>query len=146
MPYDRLYRLDSTLCESRRLSPPPTLGMKWVFRVPYTFQDGMRIPASTYLERFDGLRRLHVLEERRRAGDLDDQTAKAFRFSTPTPTALNWGYGKLACPGRHFASTMIKMVLVELLADYDFAFCPENAHKAKEALMPFLGAQKEDQE
>ncbi|KAI0449781.1 cytochrome P450 [Xylaria acuta] len=141
MPYDRLYRLDSVLCESQRVSPPSVLGMKRLFKLPYTFQDGTHIAAGTYTcmatsaiendptntpypERFDGLRRFRALENRCQAGQLDDTIVKEFRFSNPTPTALNWGYGKLACPGRHFASCVIKMVLVKLLADYEFAFRP----------------------
>ncbi|KAI0118644.1 cytochrome P450 [Nemania sp. FL0031] len=147
MPYDRLYRLDSVLCESQRLSPPSVLGMKRLFKLPHTFRDGTYVAAGTYTcmattaiendpantpnpETYDGLRRFRALEQRRQAGHVDDTVAKEFRFSTPSATALNWGYGKLACPGRHFASCVIKMVLVKLLADYEFAFCP-NTHRPR---------------
>lgn len=38
---------------------------------------------------------------------------------------LTWGYGKLACPGRHFAVNVTKMILARLLMEYDFKF-PDN--------------------
>ncbi|KAI8627518.1 cytochrome P450 [Xylariaceae sp. FL1651] len=142
MPYDRLYRLDSVLCESQRLSPPTALGMKRLFKHSYTFQDGTHVSAGTYTcmatfaiendpvhtpnpEKYDGLRRFHDMENQRQDGRWDENTmAKRFRFSSPTPTALNCGYGKSACPGRHFASCIIKIVLVKLLTDYEFIFPP----------------------
>jgi cytochrome P450 len=141
MPYDRLYRLDSVMSESQRMSPPSLLGMKRLFKSPYTFQDGTHVAAGTYTcmatsaiendsantpepETFNGLRRFHALESKRGVGPFNEAMVRESSFSTPTPTALNWGYGKSACPGRHFATCVIKMVLVKLLAEYDFAFCP----------------------
>lgn len=142
MPYERLYHLDSVLCESQRLSPPTALGMKRLFKQPHTFQDGTHVAAGTYTcmatfaiendpahtpdpEKYDGLRRFHAMESQLQGRRKDENAmAKAFRFSSPTPTALNWGYGKSACPGRHFASCIIKIVLVKLLADYEFTFPP----------------------
>jgi cytochrome P450 len=44
---------------------------------------------------------------------------------------LNFGHGNHACPGRFFASNEIKIVLIELLRNWDFRFLerkgrPEN--------------------
>lgn len=141
--YDELQCLDSVLCESQRLSPPTTLGMKRIFRSSYTFRDGTHVPAGTYVcmpihaiendaahtahpEDYDGLRSFRARGELRPSGDenADKLAAKEFQFSTPTRTALNFGYGKTACPGRFFASVVIKMVLVKLLTDYEFRFLP----------------------
>jgi len=35
---------------------------------------------------------------------------------------LHFGYGKHACPGRFFASYELKMVLAELLLNYEFGY------------------------
>ncbi|KAI8946163.1 hypothetical protein F4801DRAFT_583704 [Xylaria longipes] len=105
MPYDRLYRLDSAMSESQRMSPPSLLGMKRLFKFPYTFQDGTHVTAGTYTciatsviennsantpnpEIFNGPRRFHTLESKRSVSQFNETMAKEFSFSTPTPTAL----------------------------------------------------------
>lgn len=137
--YDRLHRLDSVLRESQRLSPPTTLGMKRLFNEAHTFRDGTHIPAGTYVcmpisaiendimhtpnpERYDGLRAFRAWEQAQEEGN--KTAAKEALFTTPTPSVLNFGYGKSACPGRFFAGVVIKMVLVKMLTEYDFAFLP----------------------
>ncbi|KAI1393093.1 cytochrome P450 [Hypoxylon trugodes] len=139
VPYDKLYRLDSVMRESQRLSPPTTLGMKRFFKKSYTFRDGTFIPAGTYAcmptyaietdakytpnpDRFDGLRHFRILDQRQQAGDPD--AAKELLFSTPAKTNLSFGFGKAACPRRLFASCVVKIVLVKLLTDYEFSFLP----------------------
>ncbi|KAI1345530.1 cytochrome P450 [Xylaria sp. FL0043] len=134
-PYDALEKLDSVLRESQRLSPPTTLGMKRLFRQAYTFQDGTHVSEGTYVampvfaiendpsitaapEKFDGLR---AYRARRHAG-ADSQSE--LLFSSPGPNFLNFGYGKTACPGRFFASVVVKMVIVKALTEYDFKFLP----------------------
>lgn len=134
-PYDALEKLDSVLRESQRLSPPTTLGMKRLFKESYTFQDGTHVPSSTYVclpvyaiendrekvpdrEEFDGLRAYRAS----RLGDAG--SASEHLFSSPGPTFLNFGYGKTACPGRFFASVVVKMVIVKALTDYEFKFTP----------------------
>lgn len=133
--YDLLAKLDSVLRESQRLSPPTTLGMKRLFKQPYTFQDGTHIHAGTYVampvfaiendpekmpnpEKFDGLRAYRASRE----GDVS--SAQEQLFSTPSHNFLNFGYGKTACPGRFFASVVVKMTIVKALTDYEFKFMP----------------------
>ena len=41
-------------------------------------------------------------------------------FVTVSPESLTWGYGNHACPGRFFADSELKIVLVELLRKWDF--------------------------
>lgn len=135
--YDKLHRLDSVMRESQRIAPPTTLGIKRLFKEPHTFRDGTHIPAETYVcmpitaiendaentpnpERYDGLRSFRSWEAAVAAGD--KIAAKNALFTTPTPTVLSFGYGKTACPGRFFAGTVIKIVLVKMLTEYDFAF------------------------
>ncbi|KAK3942829.1 Ent-kaurene oxidase [Diplogelasinospora grovesii] len=133
-PYDALEKLDSVLRESQRLSPPTTLGMKRLFKKAYTFEDGTHVHAGTYTcmpvfaiendpaktlnpEEFDGLRAYRAAREA-----TDDKAAREHLFSSPGPGFLNFGYGKTACPGRFFASVVVKMVTVEALTDYEFKF------------------------
>lgn len=131
-PYDALEKLDSVMRESQRLSPPVTLGMKRLFKQPYTFQDGTHIPADTYAclpiyaigndlpnpEEFDGLRAYRAA----RSKDNNADSAGEYQFSSPSPNYLTFGYGKTACPGRFFASVVIKTVIVKALTDYEFKF------------------------
>lgn len=135
--FDRLHKLDSVLRESQRLSPPTTLGLKRLFKEPYTFTNGTHVTAGTYVcmpitaiendpentpnpEKYDGLRAYRQWEEAQSKGD--KVAAKEALFTTPTKSILNFGYGKSACPGRFFAGAVIKIALVKLLSEYDFAF------------------------
>ena len=38
------------------------------------------------------------------------------------PGNLSWGNGRFSCPGRWYASAMMKMLLATLLLEYDFEF------------------------
>lgn len=141
LPYDRLHKLDSVLLESQRMSPPTILGLKRLFRKDYTFQDGTYVSEGTYVcmpihaiendvkhtanpEEFDGLRAFRARQtfQDDSKGLQSKSNDSDLLFSTPTPTTLNFGYGKTACPGRFFASVVIKMVLVKMLTEYDFSF------------------------
>lgn len=142
--YDSLYKLDSVLSESQRMSPPTTLGMKRIFYEDYTFQNGLHIPKGTYTAmpiyaiendeehtsnpaKFDGLRNYRLMLEHQAisgSGDGSDEDMRRFRFSTPSRTVLNFGYGRHACPGRHFASLVLKILFVKLLMQYEFKFLP----------------------
>ncbi|KAI0469890.1 putative cytochrome P450 [Xylariaceae sp. FL0804] len=106
-------------------SPPTTTGLKRLFQQPYTFRNGLQVARGTYVclpiyyiendpaktpspETFDGLRYAN----------------RNIRFISLTPTSLNFGYGKAACPGRFFASLKPKMLLVKRLTEYNFRFLP----------------------
>ncbi|KAK3291243.1 cytochrome P450 [Chaetomium fimeti] len=135
-PYEALDKLDSVLRESQRMSPPTTMGMKRWFKEAYTFQDGTHVRAGTYAcmpvyaiendpaklpdpERFDGLRAYRAARE-----TSDPEKARLFKFSSPAPDFLNFGYGKTACPGRFVAGVVVKTVIVKALTDYEFKFLP----------------------
>lgn len=42
------------------------------------------------------------------------------QFVSTSPESLNFGHGNHTCPGRFFASNEIKVILVELLRNWDF--------------------------
>lgn len=41
-------------------------------------------------------------------------------FVTVSPESLTWGYGNHACPGRFFADSELKVILIKLLRKWDF--------------------------
>ncbi|XDG06998.1 hypothetical protein ABKA04_006613 [Annulohypoxylon sp. FPYF3050] len=152
IPYDQLYKLDSVLRESQRMSPPTVLGMKRLFKQSYTFQSGLHVSQGTYVcmptyaiendpeytpnpELFDGLRSYRQIV----AFDKQDgKAAKGFRFTDPAPTVLNFGYGKTACPGRFFAGLMLKMLFARFLTRYDCKFLPGTKRPANMMVHEFL--------
>jgi hypothetical protein len=46
------------------------------------------------------------------------------QFISSDPNNINFGYGRNACPGRFFASNEIKVILIELLRNYDVGLGP----------------------
>ena len=97
---------------------------------PITLSDGTYIPAKTLLlapsmaissdpeiyenpDQFDGLR-YYRLRER------SPQDANRHQFATVSKTMMHFGEGRHACPGRFFASHEIKMILADLVLQYDF--------------------------
>lgn len=55
------------------------------------------------------------------AHDADTQQAES-AYSAIEPGNLSWGHGRFSCPGRWYASAMMKLLLATLLLDYDFHF------------------------
>ncbi|KAI1384137.1 putative cytochrome P450 [Hypoxylon trugodes] len=121
--YDSLYKLDSRM-----------------FNEDYTFQNGLHVPKGTYTampiyaiendtahtpnpDKFDGLRNYRLIMENQ-ASDKADDEGRRFFFSTPGRTVLNFGYGRHACPGRHFASLVLKILFTKFLTEYEFKFLP----------------------
>lgn len=97
---------------------------------PFGLSDGTWIPKGTYIavagegmaldadfypepERFDGRR------------FLDKETGLPVsperNFHGIEPGNAMWGSGRLTCPGRHFASVLSKMIVANLLLQYDVA-------------------------
>ena len=139
--YSQLQKLDSVLRESQRMSPPTIMGMKRLFKQTYTFSDGLNILKGTYAclptysiendpehtprpEIFDGLRSYRRRQRTRISDNKLNGNNEEHQFSSTERTILNFGYGKSACPGRYFASLVIKIMFVKLLTEYEFKFLP----------------------
>ncbi|KAI0869647.1 cytochrome P450 [Hypoxylon argillaceum] len=138
---DHLYRLDSAIRESMRVSTFPIISFMRIVS-PNTdglsLDDGTRIPPGTRI----GVpsRAIH------RDPDLYPSPSEydAFRFSRPfeaqhddssnslyptvssreaisavTDSFLAFGYGKHACPGRWFAAQYLKQALAHVISNYD---------------------------
>jgi cytochrome P450 len=132
--YACLEKLDSVLRESHRMSPPTILGLRRLFKQSFTLNDGTHIPRSGYVAMpiyavendpkvtpdptvFNGLRNYHLRQTH-------SANRSEYQFASPEPTALQFGYSKMACPGRHSASLVVKMVVVKLLSEFEFRFSP----------------------
>ncbi|KAG6309171.1 hypothetical protein E4U44_007325 [Claviceps purpurea] len=132
---NRLYKLDSLLNESQRLSPVFLMTFNRIFHEPINLSDGTHLPSGTRIAvpshamlqdplhvpgqsppaEFDAFRYSALREE-------SDATSK-HHFSMTDSNNMAFGYGKYACPGRFYASNEIKIVLTNLLLRYDFKFC-----------------------
>ncbi|KAG6265049.1 hypothetical protein E4U48_006085 [Claviceps purpurea] len=131
---NRLYKLDSLLKESQRLSPVFLLTFNRIFHEPINLSDGTHLPSGTRIAvpshamlqdplhvpgqsppaEFDAFRYSALREE-------SDATSK-YHFSMTDSSNMAFGYGKYACPGRFYASNEMKIVLTNLLLRYDFKF------------------------
>ncbi|KAG6091830.1 hypothetical protein E4U31_007197 [Claviceps sp. LM219 group G6] len=131
---NRLYKLDSLLKESQRLSPVFLLTFNRIFHEPINLSDGTHLPSGTRIAvpshamlqdplhvpgqsppaEFDAFRYSALREE-------SDAKSK-YHFSMTDSSNMAFGYGKYACPGRFYASNEMKIVLTTLLLRYDFKF------------------------
>ncbi|KAI1367956.1 cytochrome P450 [Xylaria arbuscula] len=124
--------LDSFLKESQRINHPGLLSFnRWV-RSPLHLSDGTILPANTFIsmptnsvahdsdlykdpEYFDAYRFLN----KRLASQAD---AQRHQFVSTSSDSLPFGHGKFACPGRFFAAAQIKLVLANIIMNYDVSF------------------------
>lgn len=108
-----------------------TATMQRTALVPYTFKDGLTVPAGLSVN-FAALQ--HSLDE-----DIHGPNAAAFdpkrwiqrrqgfdtskyQFASTSDDWLNWGGGPHACPGRFLADIAIKLTLVYLLTNYEIKY------------------------
>jgi cytochrome P450 len=113
---------------------------------PLHLSDGRVIPAGCFIsmateaiahdpkiylesEQFDGYR---FYNKRKSSAEASHQ----YQFATTSPESMAFGHGKFACPGRFFASAIIKVMVVTILTEYDISF-PDSQTKRPENL--FLG-------
>ncbi|KAI0531543.1 cytochrome P450 [Xylaria digitata] len=131
----RLEKLDSFFLEIQRVNPLILLAPQRVALESLTLKDGTHIPKGSRIcwagynhtndpsitpnpEVFDPLRSYN------KRHSSPDQMNKHLAGQT-SPDYLGFGYGKLACPGRHFAVNEIKLMMARLIMEYDFKF-PDN--------------------
>lgn len=100
--------------------------------VPLTLKDGTQIPKGVRIawagpqhafdpnitpepDKFDPMRSYR----RRHTGN--DENINKFMVGQSDPDNMSFGYGNQVCPGRYFAAGEIKLVLMRLLREYEFA-------------------------
>lgn len=67
--------------------------------------------------KFDPLRFYKIKEER------PEESGRA-QYVASTSASLGFGYGRHACPGRHFAAQEIKAIMTYILRHYDLRYSP----------------------
>ncbi|KPM38711.1 hypothetical protein AK830_g7854 [Neonectria ditissima] len=137
---NKLRKLDSFMKESQRFSPPIYTSGTRICTSDIHLSTGHTLPKDTRIcfssfavqtdpktttfspeynpagytppDQFDGMRFYN----------LRNMPGKESRhqFATAGPESLTFGYGNHTCPGRFFASNEIKIILVELLMNWDF--------------------------
>ncbi|KAI9465132.1 cytochrome P450 [Lactarius psammicola] len=129
---DKMHKVDSFLRETQRVDSTGILAMVRLTLRPFTFSNGVTVPAGALIalpsaavhldgeifrnpEEFDGYR-FSQLRER------DGDAAVGHQATSTTPENLNFGYGRHACPGRFFAVNEVKALLAHILVTYDVKF------------------------
>ncbi|KAI1064835.1 hypothetical protein LB507_001227 [Fusarium sp. FIESC RH6] len=125
-------KLDSFLKESQRLNSPDLTTFQRAAVANMTLPDGTFVPKGTKLEintcsihadkdlyenpqEFDGLR---FYKMRQGPGQ-----ENKYKYSSVGREDLSWGFGRHACPGRYLSAVNIKLILAEILMNYDIKLC-----------------------
>ncbi|KAF5254026.1 hypothetical protein FANTH_1208 [Fusarium anthophilum] len=132
-------KLDSFLKESQRFNSPDLTTFQRAAVADMKLPDGTFVPKGTKLEintcsihkdhelyenpeEFDGLR----FHKWRKAPGKE----KKYMYSSSGTDDLSWGYGRHACPGRYLSAINIKLIMAELLMNYDIKL-PDGVSRPK---------------
>jgi cytochrome P450 monooxygenase len=63
------------------------------------------------------------------------QKVPASRFVSTGPSHMHFGLGRYACPGRFFASVVMKLILSRFLVEYEFHFAPGQTERPRNLLI-----------
>jgi cytochrome P450 len=124
---DKMPKIDSFVRESHRISGAGILGMTRFTLRPFTFSNGVTVPADTVVaapataihtdgenypnpDEFDGFRFANLRE-------CDGVTGQ--QITSTSVDYLIFGYGRHACPGRFFAANEVKALLAHIIVTYD---------------------------
>lgn len=123
--------LDSFMRETHRMHPFTEATMQRSIVVPYTFKDGLTLPAGLSVN-FTSLQHsmdqdlygsnVETFEPQRWAKKRQGFDTSKFQFASTSDDWLNWGGGPHACPGRFLADITIKLILIYLLTNYDLKY------------------------
>ncbi|KAI1108817.1 cytochrome P450 [Nemania sp. NC0429] len=133
----QLEKMDSFIIESQRLKPLILLTPQRMAMVPTTLKGRTNIPVGTRIAWagphhaldpnvisnptvFDPLR-----SYRRRHVD-GGKDANKYLAGQSDPDNMSFGYGGQVCPGRYFAVCEIKLIIMRLIREFDFAM-PDGA-------------------
>ncbi|KAF8467566.1 cytochrome P450 [Russula ochroleuca] len=130
---DKMHKIDSFLRESLRLDGFLLLAAPRLALRPFTFSNGMTVPAGTIVsipasaihtderiypnpDEFDGFRFAKLCESE------GDTTASRYQSVSPSSEHLVFGLGRHVCPGRFLAVNEIKALFAHIIATYDIKF------------------------
>jgi cytochrome P450 len=148
---DKMHKIDSFLRETQRLDGQDSETMTRLALRPFTFSNGVTVPAGTLVvvpggtihrhgkiypnsEEFDGFR---FAKLRKRDGD----TVARHQALSASADHLTFGSGRHACPGRFFAVNEVKALLAHIVVTYDIKFedgeqAPRSIHIGSMRSMP----------
>ncbi|KAL9122670.1 MAG: hypothetical protein Q9187_000775 [Circinaria calcarea] len=138
-----LRKMDSVMRESSRTNPFSLLVLYRLLRSPTKLSIGPTIPAGTIVcvdahhihnspelwdkpEQYNGMR-YHELRK-------EPGKESRYQFASLGAESPGWGDGSMACPGRLFANSTIKIGLAHLIMNYDFMFAKGESRPAKVSL------------
>ncbi|KAK3369530.1 cytochrome P450 [Lasiosphaeria ovina] len=139
-----LAKMDSFMRESARVNTFHYLGLNRILRQDFQFSIGPRLPKGTIIcvdqdnihnspelyqnpDEFDPLR---FYRKRQQPGH-----ETRHQYASNGPDLLTWGDGPQACPGRVFATNTIKILLGQLLLNYDLQL-PAGSYKPERRSFP----------
>ncbi|KAG2154646.1 cytochrome P450 [Suillus clintonianus] len=140
----KLNKMDSFLKESQRFSGTTLFPMMRKAMRPFVFSDGTVIPSGTHVvvasspmhldeEYFEGASEFQPFRfSKRRQDDGEDPQ---FLLASTSPSYIPFGYGHHACPGRFFASSVMKAMMAYLVLNYDIKLEKEGERPPDEWFM-----------
>ncbi|KAK2052084.1 cytochrome P450 [Colletotrichum caudatum] len=123
-------KLDSFMKESARINPIGFVSTQRYTLKPYTFKDGFHLPAGTTImfnsdgahydadnypepDKFDGYRFLRLRET---------VDPNRFHYASVSDSALSFGAGIHACPGRFLSAVIMKFFLIQFITKYELKY------------------------
>ncbi|KAF2097530.1 cytochrome P450 [Rhizodiscina lignyota] len=136
---EQLKKLDSFMKECNRMNPVTVASFRRKILRDVTLSDGTQLRAGTVLlapsdaiahddkhlqsaSTFDGFRWARMREEH------SGLQAGREQYVAVSDKAMQFGYGRHACPGRFFAANEIKIILANLLLNYEIKML-DGAHE-----------------
>jgi len=122
-----LHSMDSFLRESARLNPTILVALPREVLADYRFTNGALVKKGSFIgasmltAHFDPVKypNPEVFKPWRFHTTKGSETAVKTRFTTPSAEFLPFGAGKHACPGRFFASYLMKVLFSIVIMNYD---------------------------
>lgn len=126
----QLRLLDSIMKETLRVKPFQEATVQRFSLVPYTFKDGLQVPARTVLAfpnlryntdatSHDAMPDAATFDGKRWFNRRTEVDTSKFQFASTSEDRFDWGGGKNACPGRFMADVTIKLILIFLVTHCD---------------------------
>ncbi|KAF9527773.1 cytochrome P450 [Crepidotus variabilis] len=141
---DKMHRLDSFIKESLRLNCVNSVSSVRKVLTDLRLSDGTVLPFGSVLclpsssqhlssdiygsnsTTFDGFRFSRLQEQHYADYEPHDPGTNIalprYQLATSSSSYLTWGYGRHACPGRFYASMVMKLVLAMILVEFDIRF------------------------
>lgn len=132
--FQRLPLMDSFIRESIRYNPIGETGLERIVgkQGGFTFSNGTRVPEGAILA---APIKVYQRDPAAYPGGFNPrrsmQDPERPKVTDISPSFLNFGLGRGACPGRYFTSNLLKMVLCHLLTDFDFERMEERPKNVK---------------